>query len=204
MPDINESTKTKDRILFEATNLFAQKGYAAVSVRDIGDSVNIKAASIYNHFQSKEVLWEESLEYIKNLYLLYFKRLEVALPQTKCFEEVLDCMFTELLNVVHIFNYYGFCIIQSEHFRDEKVYKIFSEVYLKYSIDFIKDAFDTCIERGFARPFDTRATATMFMHTVLIGTGLRFHESMNHPMPYDINEMYTSLKNLIITIANAA
>ncbi|MGW0247109.1 TetR/AcrR family transcriptional regulator [Nocardia goodfellowii] len=43
----------REAILTEATKLFAEQGFTAVSVEDIGDSVGIAGASVYNHFASK-------------------------------------------------------------------------------------------------------------------------------------------------------
>jgi AcrR family transcriptional regulator len=37
-----------------AARLFRDKGYAATSMRDLARAVDIKASSIYNHFESKE------------------------------------------------------------------------------------------------------------------------------------------------------
>lgn len=44
---------TKEKILKEALNLFAEKGYNAVYVGEIADAVGIKAPSLYKHYKSK-------------------------------------------------------------------------------------------------------------------------------------------------------
>jgi TetR/AcrR family transcriptional regulator len=49
-------------ILAAAERLFAQKGYAAVSVKEIADSVNVNAAMIHYYFGSKHKLLEQVLE----------------------------------------------------------------------------------------------------------------------------------------------
>lgn len=49
---------TRDRIVAEAFTLFAERGYHAVSVRDIAAAVGIKDASLYNHFASKQALFD--------------------------------------------------------------------------------------------------------------------------------------------------
>ena len=49
----------RERILHAAIELFAQKGYSGVTMREIAERVQIKAASIYNHFPGKEALLEE-------------------------------------------------------------------------------------------------------------------------------------------------
>ncbi len=57
-----ERANNRERILKAATSLFAQRGFAAVSQREIASAVGIKAASIYNHFQSKDAILEEIVE----------------------------------------------------------------------------------------------------------------------------------------------
>jgi AcrR family transcriptional regulator len=44
----------KDEIIQTATKLFKKKGYSAVTMRDIAKSMGIKAASLYNHINSKQ------------------------------------------------------------------------------------------------------------------------------------------------------
>ncbi len=53
---------TRDRISACAATLFADHGFAGVSMRDIADAVGIKAASLYNHFADKEELYFAALE----------------------------------------------------------------------------------------------------------------------------------------------
>ena len=49
--------KTNDRkneIITISANLFKEKGYSAVTMRDIAQALDIKAASLYNHIKSKQ------------------------------------------------------------------------------------------------------------------------------------------------------
>ena len=52
---------TKDKILSTSIPLFAKDGYDKVSMRQIADSVGIKASSLYYHFSNKEALYLEAL-----------------------------------------------------------------------------------------------------------------------------------------------
>lgn len=51
-----EPKNKRDEIREAAARLFRDKGYAATSMRDLARAVDIKASSIYNHFDSKEAI----------------------------------------------------------------------------------------------------------------------------------------------------
>src|SRR6476620_11553276 len=55
----NPSIKRKDQITQIAQHKFREKGYHAVSMRELADHVGIEAASFYNHFDSKESILKE-------------------------------------------------------------------------------------------------------------------------------------------------
>ena len=49
-----KATDRKTEIINIAAKLFKEKGYSAVTMRDIAQSMDIKAASLYNHISSKQ------------------------------------------------------------------------------------------------------------------------------------------------------
>lgn len=53
---------TRERILGVAETLFAERGFAGTSVRRIAAACDLTAASLYNHFESKEALYAAVLE----------------------------------------------------------------------------------------------------------------------------------------------
>ncbi|MBQ7942483.1 MAG: TetR/AcrR family transcriptional regulator [Lachnospiraceae bacterium] len=57
-----EDKNTREIILQEALNLFAEKGYAAVSMRDLAAAVGIKASSIYYYFKGKQELFDALIQ----------------------------------------------------------------------------------------------------------------------------------------------
>jgi AcrR family transcriptional regulator len=65
----------RDRILDAAAELFARKGFHAVSIREITRFVGIKESSLYNHFRSKEQLLEEILDLYQSQQEEFFKGL---------------------------------------------------------------------------------------------------------------------------------
>lgn len=53
---------TRNDILSAAMELFATKGFAATTVKDIAASVGIKDASLYNHFEGKRAIFDAIIE----------------------------------------------------------------------------------------------------------------------------------------------
>lgn len=56
-----EAPARRELILAEAASLFARKGVAATTVREIADAVDIQAGSLYHWFESKEEMVDELL-----------------------------------------------------------------------------------------------------------------------------------------------
>ena len=50
---VTEATR-RDEIIKTATKLFKEKGYSAVTMRDLATAMGMKAASLYNHINSKQ------------------------------------------------------------------------------------------------------------------------------------------------------
>lgn len=55
---------TRNIILSTAAELFAAKGFDAISMRDIASACQIKAPSLYNHFSDKKSLYKETLQFV--------------------------------------------------------------------------------------------------------------------------------------------
>ncbi|MBW7885380.1 MAG: TetR/AcrR family transcriptional regulator [Caldilineaceae bacterium] len=58
---VNKGEATRVRIVEAAYRLFLEQGYHGTSMRQIGDRAEITMGGIYNHFASKEAIWEEVL-----------------------------------------------------------------------------------------------------------------------------------------------
>jgi AcrR family transcriptional regulator len=59
---LEKPTGTRERILAEAAELFAVRGYGATSTRDIADAVGIRQPSLFHHFASKAAILAELLD----------------------------------------------------------------------------------------------------------------------------------------------
>lgn len=53
---------TKEKILLVAFNLFLERGYKEVSLKDISDAVGLTKGAFYHHFTSKEDMFRQIVE----------------------------------------------------------------------------------------------------------------------------------------------
>jgi AcrR family transcriptional regulator len=58
------SQNTREAILAVASSMYADRGYEAVSMRDVAAAVAIQPASLYHHFKDKDALVLAALEHV--------------------------------------------------------------------------------------------------------------------------------------------
>lgn len=73
-----EKRNTKQEIFLVAAEMFADKGYANVSAKDIATRIGIRAASIYNHYPSKEDILDALLDHYLDRMEFFYTRLAEA------------------------------------------------------------------------------------------------------------------------------
>lgn len=57
-----KKNETKEQIAEVALHLFAQRGYSAVSIRDICKEVGVKESTIYYHYKNKQAIFDALLD----------------------------------------------------------------------------------------------------------------------------------------------
>lgn len=66
---------SRQRLIDAARHVFAKKGYAEASLREIAEAVGIKTPSIYAHFEGKQALFESVYAEITAEHVTYFAHL---------------------------------------------------------------------------------------------------------------------------------
>ena len=79
---IEDKKGTKERILDVAIDLFSQRGYNAVSIRDIARRVDIHESTIYSHYKGKEDILNTIIESLIEKYK--------SIPNRVSLDELLD------------------------------------------------------------------------------------------------------------------
>jgi AcrR family transcriptional regulator len=183
--------------------MFARNGYSTVSIRDIANQVGIRPSSLYNHFSSKEQLFDEILDTIINVYNDYYLRLDEKIYKANSFEEMVDALFAELKDVYHMFIYYGVVMIVTEQFRDARVRNICHDIYMRRGVEYMTKAFDRCIEEKWVKPFDSQAVSYMIMNSVATGSLVRALEDMGCDTVYSSTEMFKRIEKLLLDLISA-
>ena len=149
---------TKDLIFYTALRLFSEHGYDGVSMRDIAAEVGIKAASIYNHFASKEDIFNSLLLEMKNRYEHMVS--VVGVPNGSANESAQQYigMPVEQLQMIAqgLFQYFAkdeFAapfrkMISSEQYRNSAAGDVFRSMFIDGALEYQTDLFKALIEQG--------------------------------------------------------
>lgn len=62
MPKIVDHDQYRRELLGKSFDLFAQKGYAAITMRQIAQGLGVSTGTLYHYFPSKEALFEQLVE----------------------------------------------------------------------------------------------------------------------------------------------
>lgn len=142
---------TKDRILEAAIDLFAQKGFNDVSVREITRAVGIKESSLYNHFASKQQILDEIFDYLKRQYDA------MTMPE----ESVADMMAnltTEGVIDISLKSFQAFLgnalfvkiwrILSIERYTNPRARELFNRHFIDEPMEYQARVFGALMERG--------------------------------------------------------
>lgn len=159
-------TSTKKRILEVSLDLFSQKGYSAVSIRDICRQVQIKESSIYYHFKNKQAIFDELLEQFQNKATSMMTHLASILPAEG--ESLSSNSFFEVCN--HFFKHYlmdAFCnqvmrLMLIEQFNNEAVKSAYQHWMFTEPLKFQSSLFDALIKTGAIKKGDADYMAVKF------------------------------------------
>ncbi len=160
---------TKERIIDAAINLFAEKGFAETSTREIAQMVGVTAASLYNHFVSKEEILQAILELFDEIRKLgsEAKRLYTLPREEMTLANICDCMFQRFppdkkeyyLKILKIYYF--------EALRNPEIHPIFCQDFLQTPYQTIKDQLDWLVTERVIDPLDTVAAAANFESILL-------------------------------------
>jgi AcrR family transcriptional regulator len=202
-----EKKGTKERIIDVAIDLFSQKGYNAVSIRDIARRVKIHESTIYSHYKGKEDILNTIIESLIEKYR--------SAPNEQPLEELLDkhepqtLITTTIRPVIQqlkdprirkILRLMWIELYQNEIFLD-----FFKNQYMAPSYNMWENIFQKMMDLGFIINYDSKIMAEEFFNYCIYlffeGFILNYNEAN-----YDavIDELDRKLSNHVNFILNMA
>jgi TetR/AcrR family transcriptional regulator, cholesterol catabolism regulator len=102
-----KSDRTRQRILDTAAQEFRKRGYAGTKVNDIAFAANMRAASIYYYFESKDQIFEEVLEIGLKLVFDAVRKAVDAVPPSSGHRARLQAAVEAHLRMLHEYGDYS-------------------------------------------------------------------------------------------------
>lgn len=153
---------TKKDIFYSSIKLFVQKGFDAVSIKNIAEDVGISQSAVYNHFQTKQEILDNIYDYYCYYFLLNRPSLEDIEPILKngTLIDIMTCVLyefdedyrQELRDITKI-------ILQRNSLED-RAKEITKTLMLDERIKFMEDVFNRAIEIGRLAPIDAHSMST--------------------------------------------
>jgi AcrR family transcriptional regulator len=157
---------TKERIFDVSLELFATKGFDAVSVREIARTVGIRESSIYNHYPSKDAIMDSIFTYFQKE-LVKMRPPEARNPDK--INEITPDIFRERVNrtldilktpkMAKIFQ-----ISSSEQFRDERAKNIILHTLIKEPQQFTENVLEKMVENKVIKPINPKILSVEFQY----------------------------------------
>lgn len=124
--------KTKEGILNAALDLFSQKGFSTVSIRDICSVVHIKESTVYYHLQNKEAILDEILMQFEKCSEELISKMYSSFPKMMSDKHASDDIFIKIMDN-YVDNYLAdpFCnkvirILCIDQLNNPKVHKLYT------------------------------------------------------------------------------
>lgn len=190
---------TKEKIAYEALTLFSTKGYNAVSVRDIARAVGIKESSIYNHYKSKQAVFDAIVETYDTKAGSFFEKfaspehLKGNVMENMAYIQNVETLIQMTLTSVETYlknDYFFkfFRMLSIERVNNPKARMVFQSMFIDGAISFQAQLFAWMMDNGYFVKMDPKTAALQFYSPIF----LLFNEY--DPETSDINDIKTLLE----------
>jgi len=201
-PDYSQVVRlpaTKTQIFNTALRLFAARGVENVSMRDIATAVGIKAASIYNHYISKEHIVEACYDFFLDNYDINRLNKEQYIPilQNGTKEEVVMLTNNQFPKEIEENMIYAMIVLFSRIYTEAKATDRYTR-QIDDSMRFLKELFETGIEVGRFEEFNVRGVSMLFLSARLfVAQSVTIHPESLPDLRITQQELMSELTKII-------
>ena len=173
---------TKQKILDKALELFSARGYDSVSVDQIARAVGIKAPSLYNHFPSKQAIFDAIVESTAAQYETDTDKICIhvqnAAQDVPAFTKITDEILFEKVRQIFEYSLHNDTIsrfrrmMTIEQFRSPELAALYSGRYVERVLEYHAGIFRALIAAGEITAEDPDALAMLYVSPVLTLIGI--------------------------------
>ena len=173
---------TRQKILDKALTLFSARGYDSVSVGEIAKAVGIKAPSLYNHFPSKQAIFDAIVEATAAQYEADTDKIDIHVQNVTqdipVFAEITADALFEKVRQIFEYSLHNETIsrfrrmMTIEQFRSPELAALYSRRYVERVLDYHAGIFRALIAAGEIPAEDPDALAMMYVAPVLTLIGI--------------------------------
>lgn len=153
---------TRDKIFDAAVDLFAQRGYDGVSIRDIATAAGITEGAVYRHFSSKEAILDAIFTFVESR--IYPSAPEASLDamiDVLPFREILESMPRAMLADTDLTRVTRVMVAEMHH--NKKIRAYVQRELFERPVDETEQLFRKLMEKEKIKPCDPRALSTVFI-----------------------------------------
>lgn len=173
---------TKKKILDKALELFAAQGYDSVSVGEIAQAVGIKAPSLYNHYPSKQAIFDAIVEATAKQYEADTDKADIHVQNSAqdvpVFTEITEEALFEKVRQIFEYSLHNETIsrfrkmMTIEQFRSPELAALYSRRYAERLVEYHEEIFRALIAAGEIMAADPETLAMMYVSPVLTLIGI--------------------------------
>ena len=173
---------TKQRILDKALELFSTQGYDSVSVGEIAKAVGIKAPSLYNHFLSKQAIFDAIMKSTAEQYEADTDQINIhvqnATQDIPVFTEITADALFEKVRQIFEYSLHNETIsrfrrmMTIEQFRSPELAALYSGRYVERVLDYHAGIFRALIAAGEIIAEDPDTLAMLYVAPVVTLLGV--------------------------------
>lgn len=164
--------ETKQKILDAALDLFSQKGFSAISIRDICKVVGIKESSVYYHFKNKQAIFNELLQHFETIATALMCQLEQGLMvplenfEENLFEKICGCFFESYLMDEYCNKIMR--LLSIEHLCNDEMQEIYDFWLFDKPLNFQTKVFSVLTKAGIVKTSDSNYLAVKFYAPIFL------------------------------------
>lgn len=171
------SGNTRQKIMAAAMELFSQRGFEAVSVRDIAGAVGLRESSLYNHFRNKREIFDAIVDFSWKQAESYYRNKNIPFTGTEdlsCFSERdFSRLSATILDTFRFFfadpwNVRFRRLLILSQFTDQRSVQIYRRLYRDIPLEIQEAVFAGLMAAGQFRQADPRAAALDFYGAVFL------------------------------------